>query len=352
SPVKIRITDPLSSLVLSGVLEHLLEEDAKRLLESDLDKYPQEVELDDEKAIGDVLTRAERKFITQMTGNRTVAAVLETAKEYGLERPTALMHGMVAIGGLELLSEPDTERAPRDLGPSEHHDQPDDFFKPEYEPSEAITEYEDTPLPGTLPSTEMEMSDEDEAMFAGVEDSKLAVLSELEGSDDVVGQAVEEIVEVEEIEEIEEDSSLELVDIENVEDVDLNVDGAEEEDDGMAGAIHFARGESAFAEGDWDAAVEAFEDAYETGVDVAELHAMLAFSRYRTAEDDPEMVEHVIELLAYAEDLDPKLDSIYAFQGVVQLFGRGDKKAAKACFNRAIELNPYCDLALEYIDQV
>ena len=127
---------------------------------------------------------------------------------------------------------------------------------------------------------------------------------------------------------------------------------SDSEDDGMAGAIHFARGESAFAEGDWEAAVNAFEDAYETGIDVAELHAMLAFSRYRTAEDDPEMVEHVVELLKYAEDLDPKLDSIYAFQGVVQLFGRGDKEAAKSCFNRAIALRPYSDLALEYIDQV
>ena len=84
---------------------------------------------------------------------------------------------------------------------------------------------------------------------------------------------------------------------------------------------------------------------------MAELHANLAFARYRTAEDDPEMIEHVIELLAYAEELNPKLDAIYAYQGVVYL-GQGDKDNARACFKRAIEINQYCDLALEYIDQV
>lgn len=351
SPVKIKITEPLSSLILAGVLEHLSEDASKKLLSSQLEKYPRAADVDEEAELRSVLTLDERTLLANVIGARTVAEILEDARDSGVERPAALLHGMIAVGGLELLDEKDEDAAPRELNPPEHHDRPDDFFKPDYEHSEAITEYEDTPLPGAIPSAAMEMSDEDEAMFAGVEDSKLTVLSDLDATN---LDEVEEVQEIEEIEEIEDDSSLELVDIENVEEIDLAVDDDESdsEDDGMAGAIHFARGESAFAEGDWEAAVNAFEDAYETGIDVAELHAMLAFSRYRTAEDDPEMVEHVVELLKYAEDLDPKLDSIYAFQGVVQLFGRGDKEAAKSCFNRAIELNPYSDLALEYIDQV
>ena len=53
------------------------------------------------------------------------------------------------------VDEKDEDAAPRELNPPEHHDRPDDFFKPDYEHSEAITEYEDTPLPGALPSAAM-----------------------------------------------------------------------------------------------------------------------------------------------------------------------------------------------------
>jgi hypothetical protein len=123
--------------------------------------------------------------------------------------------------------------------------------------------------------------------------------------------------------------------------------------DGMDayGAQRYAEAESAMREGDYDTAVALFEDAYNAGLDVAELHAHLAFARYRASGGDPDIGQNSLELLDYAESLDPGLAMLHAYRGAI-LVGLGATEQARECFERALYLDPYNELALEYRDSV
>lgn len=131
---------------------------------------------------------------------------------------------------------------------------------------------------------------------------------------------------------------------------DLDADGG---GDGMDayGATRYAEADAAMREGDYDTAVALFEDAYNAGLDVAELHAHLAFARYRASGNDPDVGQNSLELLDYAESLDPGLAMIHAYRGAV-LVGLGANDQARECFERALYLDPYNELALEYRDSV
>ena len=63
------------------------------------------------------------------------------------------------------------------------------------------------------------------------------------------------------------------------------------------GATRFAQGEEAMRDGEFDQAVALFEDAYANGFDLAELHAHLAFARYRASNGDPGTGTHGLEML-------------------------------------------------------
>jgi tetratricopeptide (TPR) repeat protein len=152
------------------------------------------------------------------------------------------------------------------------------------------------------------------------------------------------------------------MDLDDLDDIDLGGDAAaasgakptqadDGEDPEVLGAMRFSEGEMALQSQEWDRAVELLESAYEYGIDVAELHAMLAYGRFKTAETDPEMQTHALELLDYAAELNPNLDVVFAYRGEI-LHVQGDSHGARAALQQALDINPYCDLALELMDDV
>ncbi|MCY0993258.1 DUF4388 domain-containing protein [Nannocystis sp. ILAH1] len=114
-------------------------------------------------------------------------------------------------------------------------------------------------------------------------------------------------------------------------------------------AMRYGEAEVAMREGDYDTAVALFEDAYNTGFDTADLHAHLAFARYRASGGDPEIAQNSLDLLDYAEGINPSLAILHAYRGAIYV-GMGAADNARECFERALYLDPYCELALEYRD--
>lgn len=157
-----------------------------------------------------------------------------------------------------------------------------------------------------------------------------------------------------------------LLDLEDLDDIDLGgddapspatvpppsidaEDGGEPED--MMGALRFNEGQNAVAEGRWDEAVALLEEAYERGFDVAELHAMLAYARFQASGQDEQTAHHAFELLDYAQQMDPSLDLVHAYRGAIHR-AQGDIPQAREALDRALELNPYCELAMEIMDAI
>ncbi|MCX4243318.1 DUF4388 domain-containing protein [Paraliomyxa miuraensis] len=123
------------------------------------------------------------------------------------------------------------------------------------------------------------------------------------------------------------------------------------DDEDMMGALRFGDGQAAIAEGRWDDAIGALEEAYESGFDVAELHAMLAYARFQASGGDEQTAQHAFELLDYAQQMDPSLDLVHAYRGAI-LRDQGDIPQAREALDRALELNPYCELAMEILDAI
>lgn len=119
----------------------------------------------------------------------------------------------------------------------------------------------------------------------------------------------------------------------------------------VLGAMRFNEAESALSTGDFPGAVALLEEAYDNGFDVAELHAMLAYSRFMAAGKDSETAAHAFELLEYAQNMDPSLDLTHAYRGAIHQ-GLGSADKARDSLSRALELNPYCDLAIQLMDQL
>jgi hypothetical protein len=155
-----------------------------------------------------------------------------------------------------------------------------------------------------------------------------------------------------------------LLDLEDLDDVDLGGDEAarpapapapapapEDEPEDMMAALRFTEGQTAVAEGRWDDAVALLERAYDGGFDVAELHAMLAFARFQASGEDEQTALHAFELLDYAQQMDPSLDLVYAYRGAIHR-AQGDLPQAREALDRALELNPYCELAMEIMDAI
>ncbi len=396
----------------------------------------------------------ERYAFECLDGSRTVAEFLDSDDARRVPRPACLLLALIE-SGLATLLEHGADPQPRPEPPKPPGaGQDDEALVPDIEPSDVLTEYEDTPLPGKLPSRDLNLSDEDEEMFAGVEDSHVtelpkppaegraaggpkaaAALRDAESSQEVpaelltaeFGEAEEvfdddiELVDDDDIvltddpiedetatlpvsadpiaavptdpdpdllldaDDVDDDLLLDpdaplepapaaepvpetgdaLVDIDEIDDIDLGeaapgtqvldvvevIEDDPDVDEDMEGAVQFSAGETALGQGDWARAVEHFEAAYEHGVDVAELHANLAYARFNTAPDDGGMCQHALELLDYAEGLNENLDLIYAYRGAV-MQAQGDFDGARAALEQALAVNPYCDLALELMDRL
>ena len=158
-----------------------------------------------------------------------------------------------------------------------------------------------------------------------------------------------------------------LLDFDDLDDIDLGGDQApasaplaavdddlEADDDGpedMMGALRFNDGQAAIADERWEDAIVALEEAYESGFDVAELHAMLAYARFQASGLDEQTSQHAFELLDYAQQMDPSLDLVHAYRGAIHR-SQGDIPQAREALDRALELNPYCELAMEILDAI
>jgi len=119
----------------------------------------------------------------------------------------------------------------------------------------------------------------------------------------------------------------------------------------VVGARRFNDAETALSESRFDEAVSLLEEAYENGFDVAELHAMLAYARFQASNQDRATADHAFELLDYAQNMDPSLDLVHAYRGaILQATGQDDR--ARESLDRALELNPYCELAMEIMDSL
>jgi tetratricopeptide (TPR) repeat protein len=158
-------------------------------------------------------------------------------------------------------------------------------------------------------------------------------------------------------------SNDELVSFDELDDIDLGAedepvsyDGPEstvQEDSNpeMVGAIRFNEAETALADSEYSRAVELLEEAYSNGFDVAELHAMLAYSRFMASDNDADTAKHAFELLDYAQNMDPSLDLVHAYRGAIHQ-ALQQPQQAKEALDRALELNPYCELAIELMDRL
>ena len=131
----------------------------------------------------------------------------------------------------------------------------------------------------------------------------------------------------------------------------LSETSGDEDDPEMLGAMRYGEGELHLQAGEWAQAQAALEAAYGFGVDIAELHAMLAYARFKTDENSADMAQHAMDLLDYSASMNPNLDIIYAFRGDI-LLTRGDQDGAREAAEQALRLNDFNDLALSLMDRL
>jgi tetratricopeptide (TPR) repeat protein len=430
-------------IIVSAILETHSEDRAGKMLVDESKRYAYSNGSSDIAHLG--LMPGEAHFMACLDGSRTVDEVLADP-ESRAPTPKALLFALVQAGIVELKDDAGNARD-RPPAPDEaYRNAPDGEFAPDYDPSNAVKSYEDTPLPGELPDRPDELGqEEDDEMFAAVADGNLTDMpiverevseellnaesedmvdetfddddieliadddleimedsdieqvieddeeevladeaaddDDLGDDDDVIGDAdlddidldagLDDLGDLEADEDLvmEEDGDAEgtdagdsLMDMDELDDIDL--DGGDETDGGddagaqspdedpeVVGAMRFSEGEMALQSDDFGRAVELFEAAYENGVDVAELHAMLAYARFKTADTDPEMAEHALDLLSYAAELNENLDIIHAYRGAI-LYATGDSDGAREAAQRALDINPYADLAMELMDRL
>jgi hypothetical protein len=267
---------------------------------------PSELPADDEEevfaavAAGEPIPHPEREVSEELVAAESEDVVDETFDEGDVE--------LVADDDLEILDEEEEEPDEGNDGDAGDEDEPTD---------------EAAETPGGLLGLADALEPDDDLMLGDDE------LPPLEGGDDLLG-------------------------LDDLDEVDLPGAAApaaapDAEDPEVAGAMRFTEGEAALQSGDWGRAVELLEAAYEHGIDVAELHAMLAYARFQTAPRDAKMRTHALELLDYAVELNPNLDIVYAYRGAI-LHAQGDPQGARAALQQALDINPYCDTALELMD--
>jgi tetratricopeptide (TPR) repeat protein len=133
--------------------------------------------------------------------------------------------------------------------------------------------------------------------------------------------------------------------------LDYDPDATSTADAETLGAMQFADGEFAIAEARWDQAIVHLEAAYEHGVDVAELHTYLAWARFQASGESPEMADHALELLAYAEDMNPNLAVVFSYRSAV-LLSLADNAGAQDAAQQALDIDPYDELAIDVMDRL
>lgn len=163
-------------------------------------------------------------------------------------------------------------------------------------------------------------------------------------------------------------SDEELVGLDDLDDIELPLDApppSELDDDpdyglddqtadgdpATIGALQFTDGEAAIAERRWGDAITHLESAYEHGFDVAELHALLAWARFQASGESQTMADHALELLAYAQAMNPALAMVHAYRSAI-LFSQGDHAGAQDAAQAALDIDPYDELAIDVMDRL
>jgi tetratricopeptide (TPR) repeat protein len=186
------------------------------------------------------------------------------------------------------------------------------------------------------------------------EDADLALDAELPPEDDDADLALDAELPPEDDDadpELPIEGGEEMVGLDELDDIELAPAAASTPVVEGAGASEFADGEMAIAEGRWEAAIGHMERAYEQGIDLAELHAMLAWARFKASGEAPDMAEHALELLGYAEEMNQGLSIVFAYRAAV-LATLGDRGGAQEAAQRALDLDPYDELAIDVMDSL
>ena len=63
------------------------------------------------------------------------------------------------------------------------------------------------------------------------------------------------------------------------------------------------------------------------------------------------MADHALELLAYAEEMNPTLAMVHAYRSAV-LLSRGDNAGAQDAAQAALDIDPYDELAIDVMDKL
>jgi tetratricopeptide (TPR) repeat protein len=168
-------------------------------------------------------------------------------------------------------------------------------------------------------------------------------------ADEQLAAAADELVGLEDLDDI--DLPLETTEGSEADDAGYDVDETSEADPETMGALHFGDGETAIVERRWSKAISHLEAAYENGIDVAELHAWLAWARFQASGESATMADHALELLAYAEEMSPNLAMVHAYRSAI-LLSLGDSAGAQDAAQAALDIDPYDELAIDVMDKL
>lgn len=365
-----------ASLIVSGILERLNSSIALEKLEPVLGHHPIRT---GNEPLDLELQANERYFLETLDGSRTVKEILDSKIEPAISMPALLLHALLQAGLCRLSTKARDPKQPPPL-PRDPTEIPDLELLPAFETTANRTEFEDTPLPGLLPGggSDSPGRNPSEAMLFDDNARSLIddTLSDLKAGKAFASSFENEVLQIEddELELIEDEAydlddgpegfltgdrsiqSSELIsadDDDGLSAIELGFDDLSQENvpkksassnDDQQGQAHFANGRNALNRRNWQEAIDAMEQAYEFGVDRAELHAILAFARFQFSGQDPALAEHALELLDYAQDMEPSLDLVYAFRGAV-LYCEGRIEKAKQEAKKALELRPDNTLA-------
>lgn len=440
----VRLGLSAEGIIIDAIQERYGDERARQVMKPIYGQFPIATDGD---GLGETvaLLDEERWFAQSLDGSRTIEELLSEPIPQAVSAPAALLLGLIYAGFAELATKP-RPRRPRQPPPRSSNDgRSDDAFRPTFEARNTLTEYEDTPLPGVLPSARGILGDH-EADFAGVEadmdaSGRLHVPArqdhdalhelvaaepdefeetfeegqlELHGEDDVVDD-LDDVELLDDHSEIPQpppppagaspppapaaphdelgallaalDAPLDLMSPEELDALDLAANAraraqnavtgsvptlssralppptgprratsdavaAGADNPEILGAIRFNEAETAMAAKNYGRAAELLEDAFKHGFDVAELHAMLAYARFmRAGGTSSPTATHALELLDYAEGMDPSLDLVHAYRGAI-LVAIHQPTAARAALQRALELNPYSEIAIQLMDEL
>ncbi|MBL4686917.1 MAG: DUF4388 domain-containing protein [Nannocystaceae bacterium] len=226
----IKLETSAEGVIIEAIQDQIDEDRALQLLADVLNRYPLSMPDTTPSAESLKLLPEEGHFLACLDGSRSVKDLLASPPQPAVPAPAALLFGLSQAGIVEMATDAKPGRskpAVPDLSPGSASDT---TLAPAFEPSDAVTEYEDTPLPGQLPKSPGLLGDHEDD-FAGVEDSGLHSRPAM--SEELIVDSDGDIDETFDDSLIDLESQMELIDASDIEldeDIELE-DGIELEED-------------------------------------------------------------------------------------------------------------------------